>query len=633
MKFSIHSDVLNIFPDTLCGIVVFTGINNRIASKDPYGLLKQAILEKQKEADLLNRPELSAWEEHFRKASIDPKKYPPSIVAISQRIMDGKGMPSINAVVDLYNSVSIQHLVPMGGYDLDRVKDDIEIRLSHSDDIFIPLGADTAEEIDVGQVSLATGNKIMCARFAWRQDNNHKVLENTKNLLLRIEGAGLDKEALHDFMHDISELIKKYCGGKYQNFLLSKDTPSVDLSLALKNVQTQKLSKEDIMIEEIINKGTVDVIMRDELEAKLRSGKKLRIKLGIDPTGSDLHLGHMVPVKKLREFQKLGHQIQLLFGNFTGQIGDPTGKSQVRTNKTQKELEANANTYIEQVSKVLDTNKIDVVWNADWLAPLTFADVVQLAGKFTVSQMLERDMFQDRIKKEQPIYVHEFMYPLMQGYDSVALKSDVEIGGTDQTFNLLAGRTLQKAYGQASQSVVTVPILEGLDGHIKMGKSENNYIGVVEAANEQYGKIMSIPDTSILRYFELATELSLEDIDAIRSSLSEGLNPRDAKMQLAREIVTLYHSIDAAKEAEESFKKVFQRKEIPDDMLEYTLSSPQNIIDLIIENKLVSSRSDVRRMLDQNAVSFNDEKITDIEYMVSESGVLRVGKRRFLRIL
>ncbi|MDP2625221.1 MAG: tyrosine--tRNA ligase, partial [Candidatus Peregrinibacteria bacterium] len=320
-------------------------------------------------------------------------------------------------------------------------------------------------------------------------------------------------------------------------------------------------------ISDLLDRGTVDVIVRKDLEKKLRSGKKLRVKLGIDPSGADLHIGHMVVIRKLKAFQDLGHQVILLFVNFTGQIGDPTGKSETRKNKTQEELEENAKHYIDQVSKLIDVSKVEVAWNADWLAPLNFTDVIKLASSFTVAQMLERDMFQDRIANNQPISVHEFMYPLMQGYDSVALKADVELGGTDQTFNLLAGRTLQKAYGQEPQNILTVPLLEGLDGKMKMGKSTNNYIGVNEDPKEMYGKVMSIPDDMIVRYFELATDVSLEELEEIKKELDSNSNPRDLKMRLGRELVEIYYNEELAKDSEAHFVNIFAQKQLPDDVL------------------------------------------------------------------
>lgn len=390
----------------------------------------------------------------------------------------------------------------------------------------------------------------------------------------------------------------------------------------------------DDRIFSLLNKGTVEVIVKEDFEKKLKSGKKLRVKLGIDPSGSDLHLGHMVVIKKLKELQDLGHHIILLFGNFTGQIGDPTGKMEARRPKTQKELEKNAEHYLEQVGKLINIENVEVVWNADWLSSLAFKDVVQLASNFTVAQMLERDMFQDRIKAELPISMHEFLYPLMQGYDSVALKADVELGGTDQTFNLLAGRVLQRAYGQAPQNILTVPILEGLDGKKKMGKSENNYIGINEEPKSMYGKIMSLPDGLILKYFELATNVTFDELKVLKEQLDSGVNPRDLKMRLAGEVVSLYHDENAAKDAEEEFVNVFRNKQLPDEILEKVFDKKSwNIIDLLVAGKLVSSKSDGRRMIDGGGVRIDSEKVDSIEKEVdlNKKGILlQVGKRKYL---
>ncbi len=397
------------------------------------------------------------------------------------------------------------------------------------------------------------------------------------------------------------------------------------------------MEKPDLnQINNLLSRGTVEVLVKKDLEKKLLSGKKLNIKLGIDPSGADLHIGHMVVIRKLQEFQKLGHNIYLLFGNFTGQIGDPTGKSETRTVKTQEELEANAKHYLDQVKKVLDINNIEVVWNADWLGKLTFADVTKLAAQFTVAQMMERDMFQERVKKNQPISVHEFMYPLMQGYDSVALKADVELGGTDQTFNLLAGRTLQKAYGQTPQDIVTVPILEGTDGNIKMGKSTNNYIGVNEEPKEMYGKIMSIPDKLITRYFELATSVPVDEIKKISDSLEKGENPRDAKMRLAREIVTIYHDEKDAKSAEQEFIQVFSKKELPTDIETKRLAEESlNIVELLSRTGLTSSKSEARRLIDGGGVRVDNEKVEsqDLTLSLEKEKLIQVGKRKFLKVV
>lgn len=396
-------------------------------------------------------------------------------------------------------------------------------------------------------------------------------------------------------------------------------------------------SKSDLQkIHNLLNRGTVEVLVKKDLEKKLLSGKPLRIKLGIDPSGKDLHIGHMVVIRKLKEFQELGHHILLLFGNFTGQIGDPSGKAETRKVKTQQELEANAKHYLNQVRKLLDIHKIEVVWNADWLRKLNFADIVHLASQFTIAQMLERDMFQERLKVNAPISIHEFMYPLMQGYDSVALKADVELGGTDQTFNLLAGRTLQKAYGQIPQDIITVPILEGTDGKLKMGKTTNNYIGVNETPAQMYGKIMSIPDDLIIRYFELATTTPLSAIKNIEAALKAGENPRNLKMKLARAIVTIYHDEKSAENAEKEFIEVFSKKGLPDNIEQKGLAKNNiNIIELLVATGLTSSRSEARRIIEGGGVKIDGGKIVNSEKLISlkTAKLLQVGKRKFLRVI
>lgn len=391
-----------------------------------------------------------------------------------------------------------------------------------------------------------------------------------------------------------------------------------------------------IDIKTLLDRGTVDVLVRKDLEKKLKEKKKLRVKLGIDPSGADLHIGHMVVIKKLKQFQDAGHTIILLFGNFTGQIGDPTDKLSTRQPKTQKELEKNAEKYLKQVSKILDIKNVEIAWNADWLGKLTFGDVVGLSQIFTVHQMLERDMYQQRVKKEQPIYMHEFLYPLMQGYDSVALKADLELGGTDQTFNLLAGREIQKAYGQEPQSVLTVPLLIGTDGKDKMGKSLNNYIGVDESPKEMFGKTMSITDELIINYFELTTDLPIDEIDKIKKGLENGDNPRDAKVRLAKEIVTLYHSKKDADDAEKEFIEIFSKKGTPDDIETKKIKGKlHKLTDLIAENGLTTSKGEARRLIEGGGVRIDGEKVQDIdmEIDISNEKLLQVGKRKFLKVI
>jgi len=385
----------------------------------------------------------------------------------------------------------------------------------------------------------------------------------------------------------------------------------------------------------ILDRGVVEAIPRKYIEEKLKSGKKLKIKFGVDPTGSDLHIGHMVAIRKLREFQDLGHTIQLVFGNFTGQIGDPTGKLSSRPPRKQEELVENAKTFAKQAGIILDMDKVEIMWNADWLSKLNFADVIKLAKTFTAAQMLERDMFQKRIEKSQPIYMHEFFYPLMQGYDSVVMKSDIEIGGTDQTFNMLAGREIQKAYDVEQQGVISVPILVGTDGTIKMGKSTGNYIGVLDEPNEMFGKVMSIPDDLIMNYFELATNVTESELKEIEEKLKAGENPRNLKVQLAKEIVKIYHSEKDADDAEQYFIQLFSKKQLPTDIEQRKLDNKElGLIDLIFEVGFAQSKSEARRLIQGGGVKINDKKITEIYETIDlkEEVLLQVGKRKFIKV-
>ncbi len=390
------------------------------------------------------------------------------------------------------------------------------------------------------------------------------------------------------------------------------------------------------MNKNLLERGVVDIIIKEELEKKLKSGKKLRIKFGIDPTGSELHIGHAVPLKKLREFQDRGDTAILLIGDYTAKVGDPTGKSETRVVLTDKEIEKNMKDYIKQASKILDINKIEIRYNSEWFGKMTMADILKLTAQKTVNQMLQREEFKTRIKNDQDISITELLYPLMQGYDSVMLESDIEIGGTDQLFNMLVGRDFQKKQNcKTIQNIITCPILEGTDGVEKMSKSLNNYISITEDSKEMYGKTMSIPDNMIIKYFELATIVPSKKIKEFEKMLSEKENPRNLKMQLAKELVTFYHNEKKAKEAEENFINVFSKKLTPESIKTKKLSQKKwNIVDLITETKLTNSKSEARRIIQGGGVKINNEKILEInkEIDISKETLLQVGKRKFLKL-
>jgi len=388
---------------------------------------------------------------------------------------------------------------------------------------------------------------------------------------------------------------------------------------------------------ETLLRGVDEVLVKEELIKKLEEGRPLRIKAGFDPTAPDLHLGHTVLINKLKQFQDAGHEVLFLIGDFTGMIGDPTGKNVTRKPLTREAVIENAKTYQEQIFKILDPEKTKVVFNSEWMNAMSSADLIQLAAKHTVARMLERDDFNKRFKGGQAIAIHEFLYPLIQGYDSVAMKADVELGGTDQKFNLLVGRQLQEVYGQKPQVVITMPILEGLDGVQKMSKSLNNYIGIADTADDMFGKIMSISDVLMWRYFELLSFRSMSDINQWKEACENGDNPRNYKVKLAQEIIERFHDEDAATKALASFEARFQRGAMPDEMDEVELivqGEGISIANLLKDAGLAASTSEAIRQINQGAVKIDGEKISDSKWVVvvGEKKVYQVGKRKFARV-
>nr|VFK34946.1 MAG: tyrosyl-tRNA synthetase [Candidatus Kentron sp. MB]VFK77079.1 MAG: tyrosyl-tRNA synthetase [Candidatus Kentron sp. MB] len=386
-----------------------------------------------------------------------------------------------------------------------------------------------------------------------------------------------------------------------------------------------------------IRRGTSEILLEPDLATKLERGTPLRVKAGFDPTAPDLHLGHTVLINKLRQFQELGHRVLFLIGDFTGMIGDPTGKNATRKPLDQETVRANARTYADQIFKILDPDKTEICFNSSWMNKMSAADVMRLAAKHTVARMLERDDFEKRYRSKQPIAIHEFLYPLVQGYDSVALEADVELGGTDQKFNMLVGRQLQSAFGQEPQVVITLPILEGTDGVEKMSKSLDNYIGIHDVPDEMFGKMMSISDNLMWRYFELLSFRPLAELETLRADVAAGMNPRDAKVTLALEIVARFHDTFAAQQAHEHFVARFRQGMIPDDIPERELAAPYGgfpIAGLLKEAGLTSSSSEALRMIKQGAVRIDGEKASDRGLCIPAGAnhVFQVGKRRFARV-
>ena len=379
---------------------------------------------------------------------------------------------------------------------------------------------------------------------------------------------------------------------------------------------------------EVIKRGAVEIFSETELAAKLQAAAKenrpLRVKAGFDPTAPDIHLGHTVLLRKMRQFQDLGHEVYFLIGDFTARIGDPTGRSQIRKTLSREEIAENAATYKKQVGKILDLDKVKVVFNSAWFEQMSVAEFLGLTMHVTVSQVMQREDFKKRLEARQDISMLEFMYPILQGYDSVHLKADIELGGTDQIFNLLVGRDMQKDFGQEPQVVLTMPLLEGTDGVNKMSKSLGNYVAINDTPKDMFGKLMSISDEMMLKYYTLLTD---EDLEAVKK-----LHPKEAKVRLAKGVIAHYHGSDAAQQAEQEFQRVFASKELPADMPEFQLSGEKAAVDICVESGLVKSKNEARRLIQQGGVEFEGAKVIDINFKISSSGVLKIGTRRFLKI-
>jgi tyrosyl-tRNA synthetase len=399
------------------------------------------------------------------------------------------------------------------------------------------------------------------------------------------------------------------------------------------DIEQKAMSSQDI--NHLLRRGVAEIIIEDEMKKLLRSGKKLRLKEGFDPSFPDIHLGHMVTLKKLRQFQDWGHQVILIVGDWTAQIGDPSGASVTRPMLSKKQVEANAETYLEQFFKIVDKERTEVKWQNEWFGKFTLADIIQLTSRFTIAQLLARDDFSKRYSEGQPIAITELLYPLLQAYDSVAIESDVEFGGIDQKFNLLVGRELQSAVGQHPQQCLMTPLLVGTDGTQKMSKSLGNYIGIAEPPNEIYGKVMSISDNLIMDYFELVTDVPDEELAGFRKDLeAQTVNPMMLKKRLAREIVTQLYDQKAAVEAEEHFAKVHQKRGVPQEIKEYHISlSGVDLQDILVKTKMAKSRGEATRLIQQDAVSIDGEKVTSPLAPIKSGSIIKVGRRRFAKVI
>ncbi len=636
MRFGIAPEVLAAFPTYCVGLVVATEVNNAVDSPEIGALLARAattVRQALGDAPLASSPRLRAWIEAFYQAGINPTEFPPAVEALARRVVEGEGVPRINPAVDLANAVSLEQLVPVGAHDLARLRGDFWVRFSREGDTFTPLGHQASEPVPPGEIVFADEQAVRTRRWVWRLGEPGKVTVASRAILFPIDGfVGQTDEAVRQAVADLAGHLKTLLGASTHTFVVDRNSPVIDLPVP-------SWTGPD-PIEVLLTRGIVEVVGRDELERRLRRGEKIRLYLGVDPTSPIIHLGHAVALRKMRKLQDLGNKIILLIGDFTGRIGDPTDRSAARVQLSHEEVLENARTYLEQAAHILDvwspTNPVEVRYNGEWWDKLTARDVIELAAVFTAQQMLQRDMFQRRLAENKPIGLHEFLYPLLQGYDSVALAVDAEIGGTDQTFNMLCGRTLVRALQNREKFVITVQLLEGPDGR-KMSKSYHNVIGVAEPPFEMYGKLMSIKDELIVHYFELLTDVPETDLATMARQIAEGtVNPMELKKRLAFDLVSQLHSPAAARAAQERFEREIQHRELPTEIPEVVLprDGTWSIVDLLVQLQLATSKSDARRLVEQGSVSVDGTKIVDprATLAVRPGQIVRGRRRQYARI-
>lgn len=641
MFFRMDQKIMNANGGAYTGAVYASGINNKKKVDEISRLLEAEIERARKE---LQDPEAKTEASFapYRKAmgelGINPSKYPCSIEAILKRIEKKGDFISVNPVVDLGNYISLKYRIPVGVHDTDTFEGDMYVRPAVAADCENEENHMEKDKLTEGEPVYVTGHSVRTRRWMWRQMPKGRVTEESSSFLFPLDGFLSNRETVEKASRELSELLGKFFGAETSVGAIHDGSPEFCFG---------KLTEEEQEIEDeiaIMLKGVAQHTEVSDIRAKLREARQekrpLRVKLGLDPSAPDIHIGHAVVLRKIRQLQEMGHRAVIIIGDYTGMIGDPTGKSKTRTQLSREDVERNAKTYMEQIFKIIDREKTEVHYNSEWLSKMNFGDVIQLAAKCTVARMLERDDFNNRYTNHLPLSVHEFFYPLMQAYDSVAIKADIELGGTDQTFNVLMGRNIQRDYGQSPQLTLFMPLLEGIDGNEKMSKSLGNYVGISEEPAVIYEKIMKIPDDKIIKYFNLCTDRYPSEVQKLEKKLEEGANPRDIKMILAHEITELYTGKENADLAQQRFKQVFQENAIPEDAPEIKIdpelssSAGEQIVSALVEKGYYKSKSEVRRVFSQGGAQFCGEKVTDFHAIteIRPGAALRMGKNKVFRI-
>ncbi|MYD36526.1 MAG: tyrosine--tRNA ligase [Dehalococcoidia bacterium] len=673
MLFEISGDLLQRHPTYVVGVVFVQ--NATKPSPENVGKLQRTLQEEVQTvpwklggAGLHGHSAITRWEQAFEAEGINPRTYVPSVAALAQRCLRGDYIRSINPAADIANLISMRHLVPVGAHDVDRLPGDITVRLSREGDAFTASTADE-KELPIGEPVYATGDDIRTRRWVWRQAETAMTMPESRTIVFPVDGfMDATADRVEAATRELALLAKATLGGDVSYGYVNADKPSLsgdDVSLTqvddieaatapLLSLDSPDESAETYpsppadealagwSLSDLLRRGILDsVIVEEELQEALDSGRRLTIYEGFDPTSTSLHIGHYLSLRVLRWFQLQGHRVIMLFGDFTARIGDPTGQSAERLQLTQDQVVANAQTWRNQISRVLDLggdNPIEIKWNGEWLDSLTLRDMIEIAANVTVQQLIERDMFQERLSQQRPLHLHETLYPLLQGYDSVAMSVDAELGGRDQMFNMMVGRDLVRNYNGKTKHVLMTPLIPGLDGR-KMSKSYGNTVDLTENPVDMFFKLTQVSDELLPMFMSVLTDTPDDEIDGVRLRLSTESNLQNARERFAWAVTERLHGTDEAQRAQKEFTRVVDEGSMRQDVEEVFLkprAEPLTILDVAVATGLATSRSDARRLIQQGGLEINDQRHTEPTLQLSpedvEGAIIKMGKRGFVRM-
>ena len=674
MLFEISDDLLKRHPTYVVGVVFVHGApkhssENVVSLQRALHNAAQTVSWRLGGAGLHGNPTVARWEQAFEAEGINPRTHMPSVAALAQRCLRGDYTRSINPAADIANLISLKHLVPVGAHDVDRLSGDMTVRLSRDGDTFNASAGDETEEVPPGEPVYATGSDIRTRRWVWRQAERAMTMPESRMIVFPVDGfTDSTSELVEPATRELALLAKAVLGGEVCYGSVNADRPSLseddssltradDIEEATALLQSLGATEEDAesypappadeslskwSLSDLLRRGILDgVNVEEELQQDLDSGRRLTIYQGFDPTSTSLHIGHYLSLRVLRWFQLNGHRVIFLFGDFTARIGDPTGQSAERRQLTREDVVANAQTWRNQISRVLDLggeNPIEIKWNGEWLDQLTLRDMIEISANVTVQQLIERDMFQERLTHQRPLHLHETLYPLLQGYDSVAMSVDAELGGRDQMFNMMVGRDLVRNYNGKTKHVLMTPLIPGLDGR-KMSKSYGNTVDLIENPVDMFFKLTQVSDELLPMFLSVLTDTPDQEIDEVRSRLSSESNLQDARERFARVVTERLHGTDEAERAQTEFTRVVDEGSMRQDVEEVILKlsqEPLTILDVAVATGLATSRGDARRLIQQGGLEINDLRHTEPTLQLSpediEGAIIKMGKRGFVRM-